>query len=353
MIRAKPAVEALDPYRAPLEGRRSKLRLDFNENTLGPSPRVLQAISKLGTSDIAAYPEYAGLAAAYAGELGLTAAQVAAFNGVDAAIRAVFDAFGDAGATFLTTMPTFGYYRPCADLQGMCTHAIPYGEGLAFPSEAFASALAGTPRLAFICNPNNPTGTLIPAGELLSLARRAPETLVVVDELYADYTGVSVLPEALALSNVVVLRSLSKSYGLAGLRIGFAVAPPELLDRLTRVVGPYDINSVAVAAAREALADRDYRDKYVQEVAAAKAWTVKALRERGQRVHADGGNYVLVWPDRPLSWVVARLAEHGVLVRSMEGKPLIGDSFRLTIGTCEQMAEFLTRFDSAIAEPPS
>src|SRR5262245_20346001 len=109
MIKARPEVEALTPYVAPLEGRRSFLRLDFNESTVGPSPRVVEAIRSVPGEIFAAYPEYAGLNEAFAATLGVDSRMVGAFNGVDCAIRAIFDAYGDGGTTFLTTVPTFGY----------------------------------------------------------------------------------------------------------------------------------------------------------------------------------------------------------------------------------------------------
>src|SRR5690606_18414976 len=118
-MRAKPAVEAMNPYVAPLEGRRGMLRLDFNENTVGPSPKVVEAIRAIPEEEYAIYPEYDPLHEAAAGWLGVSRAEVGLFNGADAAIRAVFDAFGEEGAVFLTTSPTFGYYAPCALQQSM------------------------------------------------------------------------------------------------------------------------------------------------------------------------------------------------------------------------------------------
>ena len=356
MIRAKPHVESLSPYVAPLEGRRGKLRLDFNENTVGPSPKVIEAIRALGPEAYATYPEYAGLEARYAAELGVPAESVGAFNGVDAAIRAIFDAYGEPTAPFLTTAPTFGYYAPCATQQGMQIVSVPYeGQALAFPLEAFRARLgdrAAPVRLCFICNPNNPTTTLLPADEVLALARISPETLVVVDELYADFTGVSVLPQALELPNVVVLRSLSKSRGLAGLRLGFAIGPEPIIERLGRVTGPYDINALAVTAAHVCIAEREHTLRYVEEVRRAKAFAVEELRARGLRVHAEGGNFALVWPPGALAEVVERLDAAGVLVRSMAGKPLIDGSFRLTIGTRDQMRTFLEALDAALGAAP-
>jgi histidinol-phosphate aminotransferase len=348
VLRAKPEVEALTPYVAPLEGRRPLLRLDFNESTVGPSPRVLEAIRSLPPAAYATYPEYAGLADAFAASLGVPVAHVEAFNGVDAAIRAVFDAYGERGATFLTTTPTFGYYEPCAQQQGMVIDAVPYAPDLSFPLAAITTRLAARPRLLFVCNPNNPTGTLLGPAAVVELARAVPDTLVVVDELYAAFTGASVLPAALALPNVVALQSLSKAAGIAALRLGFAIGHPGVLDRLRRVTGPYDINTFAVVAGLAALGDPDHVSRYVAEVEAAKAWTRGELGRLGVRHAGEGGNYLLVWPPGDGERVVRSLREAGILVRSMSGKPVIDGSFRLTIGTRADMQRFVGAFAEAI-----
>jgi histidinol-phosphate aminotransferase len=348
-IRAKAEVEGLTPYVAPLEGRRAMLRLDFNESMVGPSPGVVEAIRRLPPAAYATYPEYAGLTEAFAASLGIPAQHVEAFNGVDAAIRAIFDAYGERGETFVTTTPTFGYYEPCAQQQGMVIEAVSYGEDLGYPLAEIGKQLEAAPRLFFVCNPNNPTGTMLPPAALLALARGAPETLVVVDELYVAFTGQSVIPAALELPNVIALHSLSKTAGIAALRLGFAIGHPTVLDRLRRVTGPYDINMFAVVAGQAALADSDHMRRYVDEVAAAKAWTVGELQRRGVRYAAGGGNYLLVWPPRDCERSVSALREAGILVRSMAGKPLIDGSFRLTVGTRADMERFMSAFSRALA----
>ena len=350
MIRAKPSVEALHRYVAPLEGRRGMLRLDFNENTVGPSPRVVAAIRALPPEAYATYPEYAGLVEAYAEHIGLPADNVAVFNGADAAIRSIFDAFGEPGGTFLTTEPTFGYYRPCAQIAGMTVEAVPYAADLSFPRAALEARLARSPRICIICNPNNPTSTLVAPSTLLELAQAHEQTLFVIDELYASFTKQSVLPDAASRPNVVALRSLSKSTGIAGLRLGFACGAAGLVERAFRVTGPYDINTFAVVAAKAALADTDYVESYVAEVAAAKAWTLEQLARLGLRHFSQGGNFLLVWPGRNVAAVEEALRARGILVRSMAGKAVIDGSFRLSVGTREQMQRFFTAFEQVLGE---
>ena len=347
---ARREVEGLQAYSAPLEGRRGMLRLDFNENTMGPSPQVVAAIRAIPAEQYAIYPEYDGLRQAVVANLAgvglsrpLQPDQIGLFNGVDAAIHAIFHAYGDRGDTLLTTSPTFGYYTPCAQMQGMAIEAIPYRlPDFGFPLEELRAALQGCPRILLICNPNNPTGTRLAAELILELAASAPGTLVVVDELYEAFTGDSVLPLAdfAATPNLLVLRSLAKTAGLAGLRIGFAIGAAPVVDRLARVTGPYDINSFAVTAAHAALADQAYVDSYVAEVLRARTWLVQQLQAAGVRHHAAGGNYLLIWPERPAEEVEQSLRQAGILVRSMAAKPLIDGSLRVSLGTIEQMQRF-------------
>ena len=356
---ARPEVESLQAYSAPLEGRRGLLRLDFNENTIGPSPRVVEALRAMPPEHIAIYPEYDGLREAVVANLAdrsagrpglarpLSPSQIGLFNGVDAAIHAVFQAYGDRGDRLLTTAPTFGYYTPCAQMQGMVIEAIPYqGADFAFPLEALQASLAGSgdipPRLLLLCNPNNPTGTRLAPEPILALAAAAPQTLVVVDELYEAFTGDSVLPLAdfEATPNLLVLRSLAKTAGLAGLRIGFAIGNAAVVDRISRVTGPYDINSFAVTAAHAALADQAYVEAYVAEVLQARQWLVGQLQASGVRHHAAGGNYLLIWPQQSAAAVDQALRQAGILVRSMAGKPLIDGSLRVSLGSIEQMRRF-------------
>jgi len=349
---ARADVERLKAYSAPLEGRRGMLRLDFNENTVGPSPKVAEALRAMPADQLAVYPEYDGLREAVVANLAaapaglaqpLSPAHVGVFNGVDAAIHAVLQAYGGSGDTLLTTSPTFGYYAPCAGMQGMVIEAVPHQlPGYLFPYDAVLEALAKAPRVLMLCNPNNPTGTRLAPDRVLELAAAAPATLVVVDELYEAFTGDSVVPLAdfAALPNLLVLRSLAKTAGLAGLRIGFAIGHPDVVDRVSRVTGPYDVNSMAVTAAFAALADQPYTDAYVAEVARARDWLVSEMARSGVRFHADGGNYLLVWPSQEVAVVDDALRAAGILVRSMAGKPQIDGALRVSVGTTEQMQQF-------------
>ena len=348
-------IEGMDSYNAPLEGRRNLLRLDFNENTLGPSPKVIEALHQIASADISIYPEYNGLKEALINNLNLQHPtlnikqdQIGIFNGVDAAINAIFHSYGEKGDMLLTTKPTFGYYTPCAQMQGMRTIEIPYlSNNFNYPIDEISSILiAKKPKIFIICNPNNPTGSLISAQKIMSLALSSPETLIVVDEVYEAFGGDSLLPitNFNKTENLIVLRSLSKTAGLAGLRVGFAFGNKNIINSIKRVLGPYDVNSFAVTAALAALNDQGYIDSYVQEIRKAREWITKKLESSKIKFHINGGNYLLIWPTRKTQKILFNLKEEGILVRDMSNKCLLENSFRVSIGTREQMQIFWESF---------
>tara|TARA_B100000700_G_scaffold251771_1_gene282960 strand:+ start:433 stop:1548 length:1116 start_codon:yes stop_codon:yes gene_type:complete len=348
-------VQILNPYSAPLEGRRKLLRLDFNENTLGPSPLVLQALRDISKEEISIYPEYTGLKEALVANImnqkssaNINASEIGIFNGVDAAINAIFHAYGDCGDLMLTTSPTFGYYTPCAQMRGMKINSIPYeGKNFRYPFHAICDFVAkNQPKILLICNPNNPTGTRLSPEKIIEITKLSTKTLIVIDELYEAFTGDSVLPiiNFQNTHNLIVLRSLSKTAGLAGLRIGFAISNSNIINIINRVTGPYDVNSFAVKAAFAALKDQSYVDSYVNEVLEARSWLRSNLKKYQVKHHIDGGNYLLIWPKSDPQKVEKNLKLSGILIRNMDKKKNLKGSLRVSIGTVEQMKYFWSVF---------
>ena len=351
----RPEIERMNAYSAPLEGRRELLRLDFNENTIGPSPKVVEAIRNFLPAHIAIYPEYSGLKEAVVKNINssnisnpINSNQVGIFNGVDAAIHAIFHSFGVVNSKLLTTIPTFGYYSPCALMQGMEIIEIPYeGNNFQFPFNAIYKSLVEIhPKLLVICNPNNPTGTKLAASKILELANASPETLIIIDELYESFLGESVLPISnfKTIPNLVVLRSLSKTSGLAGLRIGFAIGHPEIINHMRSVTGPYDVNSFAVKAAFAALSDQQYINNYVKQVLKARIWIQERLITYKIKHHMESGNFFLLWPKKNVYDVESSLKSYGILVRNMSAKPYLQGGLRVSIGVTSQMQVFWEAF---------
>ena len=348
-------VEALNPYSAPLEGRRNLLRLDFNENTIGPSPLVIKALKAIRREEIAIYPEYSGLKEKLVENLktqnpnvNINSSEIGIFNGVDASINAIFHAYGDRDELMLTTSPTFGYYAPCAQMRGMKITSIPYENiDFQYPFNKICEFIVkNNPKILLICNPNNPTGTNLNPEKIIEISKLSSKTLVVVDELYEAFTGNSVLPfvNFEQTTNLVVLRSLSKTAGLAGLRIGFAIGNSKVINIVNRVTGPYDVNSFAVIAAFAALKDQSYIDSYVDKVLEARHWLKMQLEKHKVKHHFGGGNYFLIWPKSGATETEKKLKASGILIRSMDKKINLKGSLRVSIGTLEQMKRFWSAF---------
>jgi len=348
-------VEDLKPYSAPLEGRRNLLRLDFNENTIGPSPLVIKSLREISRDEISIYPEYSGLQEKVVETLikqnarvNINSSEIGIFNGVDAAINAIFHAYGDLNDLMLTTSPTFGYYAPCAQMRGMKIISIPYqGQDFQYPFDRICEFITqNNPKILLICNPNNPTGTRLSPEKIIEITKLSSKTLVVVDELYEAFTGDSVLPfvNFQKTPNLVVLRSLSKTAGLASLRIGFAIGNSKVINIVNRVTGPYDVNSFAVIAAFAALKDQPYIDSYVKKVLEARNWIKNTFEKYQVKHHLDGGNYFLLWPKSNPKHVEQQLKSSGILIRNMDKKKNLEGSIRVSIGTIEQMKRFWSAF---------
>ena len=343
----------MQTYCAPLENRRNLLCLDFNENTLGPSQKVYEAIKKINLNEISIYPEYNVLKEVvsnqYFDSRRLDPKEIGLFNGADAAINAIFTSFGDRNEIFLTTNPTFGYYSPCAEIQGMKKITCSYeGENFIFPIKKFEEKiLKHKPKLIFICNPNNPTGTVLSAQQIIKFANLNKNSLIVVDELYEKFNGDSLLPliDFEKIKNIVIIQSLSKTAGLAGLRMGFAFGNKKIIENINKVTGPYDVNSIAVLATIAALNDKSYVDNYVSEVKKARDWIEKKFKSTKIRNHFSGGNYFLIWPNKKPKILIEEMRAKGILIRSMRNKKDIGNSIRVSIGTQEQMKFFWNNYE--------
>ena len=346
--RPREEIIKMKSYSAPLENRRNLLRLDFNENTLGPSPIVFEALKRIKLDEIAIYPEYSKLkkflCENYLDSRQFQNDEIGIFNGADAAINATFNAFGEKDQIFLTTNPTFGYYSPCSEMRGMKKISCSYlGENFLFPIKEFKEKIINhKPKLIFICNPNNPTGTVLSAPEIINISKINKNSLIVVDELYEKFNGDSLLEiiDFEKNNNIIIIQSLSKTADLAGLRIGFTFGNKRLIQYLNKVTGPYDVNSFAVTATLAALKDKSYVDNYVLEVKKAREWILNKFKSTKIRSHFSGGNYFLIWPKKNPKTLIKQMKEKGILIRSMENKKDISDSIRVSIGSQEQMNLF-------------
>jgi histidinol-phosphate aminotransferase len=314
-VRVRDAVKGMAPYAAPEEGRAGKLRLDFNENTVGCSPAVLRALRRVGREDLAIYPEYEASVRRLARHYGVRPAEMLLTNGVDDALRLLMETFVDPGSTVLIAEPTFSMYRFFAEVAGARVETVRYDAGLRFPLEETLRALKRSPRLLLLANPNNPTGTLLEEKQLARILDRARRTLVLVDEAYFEFSGVTVLPWIRRRGNLVVARTLSKAAGLAALRLGLLFARADLADAMRRTFTPYPVNTLALVAAEAALSDRKFLRHYAREVLQSRWELARGLERLGARVFPSAANFLLADFGPGAGRLVRRLARRGILLR--------------------------------------
>jgi histidinol-phosphate aminotransferase len=329
-------VQAMKEYHPPL-GSRDALRLDFNENTLACSPKVREILGQISAGSLTRYPEREPVEAVVAVHLGLEPGQVALTNGVDEAIHVLFETFLEAGDELLLPVPTYTMYEVYASSTDAQTVTVLAGDDLAFPFKRLLAAITQKTKIIAVANPNSPSGTAAAREQLIELARRAPHAVLLVDEAYFHFHGETVMDLIGTVPNLVVARTFSKAYGLAGLRLGLLAGPVELMRWVRRVLSPYSVNSLALACLPPALRDQAYIDWYVSEVLAARREFEAALDALKVRRWPSRANFVLADIGPPHAEFVRRMKAAGVLVRDRSSDPGCDGRVRITIGTREQM----------------
>jgi len=341
LLTPRRAVERMAPYSPPTAGRAGKLRLDFNENTIGCSPRVLGALKRLVSREtLAVYPEYGEAREKLSAFFGVAPSRLLFTNGTDEAIQVVINTYVDGGGRVLLLKPSYAMYRFYAELAGAEVAEVPYRPSdLAFPLEELLAAITPDTRAVLIANPNNPTGTAVDLAGIRRILDKAENAAVLIDEAYFEFCGTTALGLLDDHPNLFVTRTFSKVYGMAGLRLGCLFSEAGNVAWLHKAQSPYSVNSVAVLCAAEAVEDRAYIASYVDEAIQCRGLLCRALDRMKIPYYPSAGNFVLArFPDRSIE-IRDRLREKGVLVRDRSYE--IPGSVRITVGKKAQLRRFL------------
>jgi len=354
MLSPRRAVNSTPIYHPPLAGREG-LRLDFNENTLGPSPRVLARLTRLTAEDLARYPERQPVEAMLVRYLGVPETDLLLTNGVDEAIHLLCQTYLEAGDEALVVVPTYSMYRIYMSATGAEVVSIPAGKDFNFPTDVVRDRITDRTRLIAIANPNNPTGTLTPPEHIDEIARSAPATAILVDEAYFEFCGTSLLASARKYPNMFITRTFSKAYGLAGLRIGVLIGDPEQMASLRRICSPYNVNAIALACLPEAVADQGYIERYVRETRESRKRLEDALQSRGLEFWPSQANFVLARigsTKLDAQAFVERMRSRGILVRDRSTDHGCEGCVRFTVGPEEHTNRLLTALGEALESLP-
>jgi histidinol-phosphate aminotransferase len=336
----------MSPYQKPAE-LYDGLRLHQNENTGGCSPRVLKALASLTAEQVGFYPPYEAATAACAKYLGVDPGRLTLLNGLDEGIMALAvahlqprpDGFVPEA---VIPQPAFEIFKFDTEIAGgRPVHVMP-NDDFSFPLDAVLRAITPNTRVVFLTNPNNPTGAALPEGAIPAIARAVPsEAVVFVDEAYAEFSGETFIPELPSCPNVIVGRTFSKAFGLAGIRIGAVTGAPETLERMRLAVPVYSVNIGAVVAVQAALEDLDYMRDYVRQAGESKALLYEACDRLGLSYTKSAANFVLVRAGSRADALVAGIEKRGIYVRDRSSEPGCAGAFRVGAGLVAHTKRFI------------
>jgi histidinol-phosphate aminotransferase len=341
VLEPRDAVRKMAPYSPPSSGRDGKLRLDFNENTMGSSPAVIEFLRQhLTASQLSIYPEYAETVEELASFFQVAENEFTLTNGTDEAIQVLVNTFVDDGDEVIVLKPSYAMFRFYAEVAGASVREIAYRSGsLAFPMEELLAAISPKTRTVLIANPNNPTGTAVDLEGIGRILEAAPNAAVLIDEAYFEFSEITALPWIREHANLFVSRTFSKVYGMAAMRCGCLFSGAANVAWMKKAQSPYSVNAMAALAARAAIRDRAYVDAYVDEVLAARALAYEGLHKLGIQTFPSEANFILFQAGDRAIEIRNALRERGVLVRDRSYE--IEGCVRVTIGTRVQIERFL------------
>ncbi|MDP2602625.1 MAG: histidinol-phosphate transaminase [Deltaproteobacteria bacterium] len=349
----KPNIAAMTGY-VPGEQPRgdSIIKLNTNENPYPPSPRVLAALRKATNGSLRLYPQPLSdtLRAAAAKVYGVRPENIIAGNGSDEILTMLLRSFVGPGDRVAFPVPTYSLYDTLIEIQDGVRAAVDYPSDFSLPESLAAQNAA----LTFLCNPNAPSGTLAGLQEIEQLARKISGILV-VDEAYVDFAGsegASSLPLIRRLPNLVVLRSFSKSFSLAGMRIGLGFAPEELISGMMKVKDSYNVNRLSMVAATAALQDIPWMTRNVRRIQSSRNKLTSGLKRLGYHVYPSQANFILAqMKGVNLKGVYEALKRNNILVRYFEA-PGLEDCLRISVGAPQEMKALMKELEAIDRTPP-
>lgn len=331
----RPSVDAMAGY---VPGEQPKpgtpiIKLNTNENPYLPSPNAIAVLKNLDPEWLRRYPDpYANdFRQATSEALNIPKDWIMVGNGSDDMLNVVVRACAEPGRKVVYPMPTYVLYRTLTEIQDADRLEIPYGENNQLPLDALIEAQGA---VTFIASPNSPSGHVVPMSDLRQLAANLNGVLV-IDEAYVDFAEETALPLVEQFQNVIILRTLSKGYSLAGLRLGFAIAQPHLIRGLFKVRDSYSVDAIATLVGAAAMRDQDYKNECAENVKRSREKLAIDLKQLGFKVWDSQTNFLLTQPPGNAAKIYEALKQQNILVRYFN-QPNLDDKLRISVGTDEQ-----------------
>lgn len=342
-MNTKGKLSNITPYET--KSGENKIRLDLNECLRGCSPDVIKALKKIGPEDISSYPEYEPLTEKIAQYHQVDQEKILLTNGADEAIRLIMEAFLEEHHTIVLPVPTFSMFEILAKPQKATIKKVLYNEDLSFPLQKVINAAKLDPKLICIVNPGSPTGTVLTRKDISQILNAAQNSILMLDETYADFSksNISCIDMISQYNNLIILRSFSKSFGLAGVRLGYIVSNANTIRNLHTVKLPFSVNSLSVIAGIAALSDIDYMKETVAKTNQEKEFLYNNLSKLLVTPVMTHTNFLVVkiGENMDMDTIIKKLSEKGILVKSLQDYPLLSDYIRISMGSHAENGKFL------------
>lgn len=339
-MEAKKTIKEIIPYPTALFDEEGYLKLDSNESDFGPSPKVLEALRKVTAQDVQYYPFFGKLVQKLADFHGVKIENVILTNGADEAICAILGTFLEEGNTVLTVTPSFVMPKIYSKLKGLNYKEIPYSTKWEFPADEFMTNIASSDFI-HLTTPNSPTGEVIPTEVIKKIIAKSGEKPIIIDETYANYAGITNLPLARERENVFIVRSFSKDFGLAGLRLGYVITAAQNVQNLRKYLSPYNVSTLTVKAGLAALDDLKYFENVKTEIEKSKKLLTEGLEKLGAIVYPSKSNFICVDFGLKADFIYHKLLSHKIKVKYFDKTHLLENSFRIGVPRLENAKRIL------------
>ena len=332
MIKPKKSVEEMQGYFVPMYENHWDIKIDSNENNYGPSPKVIEILKKSDIENISFYPFYGELSQKIADYSGFNINNIKVTNGADEAIQGIIQTYLEKGESLLTL--DISFEMPCiySQIQGGNVIKVPFKDKWIFPTDDFISKISDA-KIIYIASPNNPTGNIIEESDLHKILLAAKDKVVIIDETYANYWGKSYKEYVKQFDNVFIVRSFSKDFALAGLRLGYIISNSENIKNLKKVISPFSVNQFAMAAGVAALTDIEYFKRIRDEIISSKSELQIFFESTGAKVYPSNANFLLVDFKHKAEFVYNKLRKENISVKLFKKGSLLEGYLRVTIPT--------------------
>ena len=317
--------------------RKDKIKLDLNENLMGCSLKVIEALKKVTYDEISMYPEYDTFMNKLASYLNLEINNLMITNGADDALRVIMDTYLDKRDEIIIPIPTFYIFESYSEIIGAKKKFVYYNNDLSFPVENILEKINDNTKMIAIVNPNNPTGTLVERQDIIRILEKAKNSIVLIDEAYFQFSNKSCRDLINSYNNLIIVQTFSKGFGLAGVRLGYIISNEDVIQNLKKIVLPFEVNVLSIIAGSAALDDLDFVDHYVSLVRDNRSYLLSELNKIGVKTYPSDANFIVANFGENLDVVFKKLNEKNILVNNVSNLPLLDGCLRIAVGTKNQM----------------